>query len=343
MLLISGEGLKKEEFRKRLRRIFTALNRHAKPTTPVENIIMDEDDISAVHTRRLIGDLALFSQPDSDGKNLSVDLEKAQLSEKSPYLTTISTIYEINKIFLKEINCRVKVSDKIQCPWFHETEPKKHPDSPNNTFFNFAPHPAVVDAHYEEIKIIWEGMIESIEEWSTSDRSLMKIHLPPEARNNEKGQKANNVMDHLLFWPVGQKGLARFLAKRLQKNSEGKEITKKMVTDALKNLKHINFDLFAGPWFGYVIRQRPKFPNKLGMTKVIEPDLVWSIYGVTAAETNVADMLDFLHGEFGTDEKLIKLWRDEWENQLVLWRPTPELIEEKWNEALKVRKSIIKK
>ena len=54
ILLISGEGVKSEqEFRKRLRRIFTVINRHAKPTTKVENISMDEDDIAAVHTRRL--------------------------------------------------------------------------------------------------------------------------------------------------------------------------------------------------------------------------------------------------------------------------------------------------
>ena len=50
ILLISGEGVKTEkDFRKRLRRIFTVINRHAKSTTPVENISMDEDDIAAVH------------------------------------------------------------------------------------------------------------------------------------------------------------------------------------------------------------------------------------------------------------------------------------------------------
>ena len=61
VLLISSEGTKsKDEFRKRLRRIFTALNRHAKPTTLVQNISIDEDDIAAVHTIRLLRDLDLF-------------------------------------------------------------------------------------------------------------------------------------------------------------------------------------------------------------------------------------------------------------------------------------------
>ena len=52
--------LKEDAFRKRLRRVFTVLNRHAKQTSKVENISMDEDDIAAIHTRRLLHSIDLF-------------------------------------------------------------------------------------------------------------------------------------------------------------------------------------------------------------------------------------------------------------------------------------------
>ena len=65
VLLISSEGLPEtkkgeEEFRRRLRRIFTVINRHAKATTLVENISMDEDDVAAIHTRKLLNTIELF-------------------------------------------------------------------------------------------------------------------------------------------------------------------------------------------------------------------------------------------------------------------------------------------
>ena len=74
VLVISDEdptqktkGLDENAFRKRLRRIFTVLNRHAKQTTLVENISMDEDDSAAVHTRRLLNEIPFFQSGKNQG------------------------------------------------------------------------------------------------------------------------------------------------------------------------------------------------------------------------------------------------------------------------------------
>ena len=116
-MLISSEGTKsKDEFRKRLRRIFTALNRHAKPTTLVQNISIDEDYIAAVHTRRLLRDLDLFKYSGEDTDNPTVDVRGQQLREGAQQLTTIATIYEMNRIFLENIQCLDK-----KCKWFEKT------------------------------------------------------------------------------------------------------------------------------------------------------------------------------------------------------------------------------
>ena len=49
-----------DSFMLRYRRLFGNLNRHAKTTDQVTNIIMDEDDVFAILTRRIITDHAFF-------------------------------------------------------------------------------------------------------------------------------------------------------------------------------------------------------------------------------------------------------------------------------------------
>ena len=75
------KALEETAFRKRLRRIFTVLNRHAKQTTLVENISMDEDDIAAIHTRRLLNEIELFQWSGNKEDTPVVDTEKAQMKE----------------------------------------------------------------------------------------------------------------------------------------------------------------------------------------------------------------------------------------------------------------------
>ena len=80
VLLISNEDTKDDDdFRSKLRRIFTALNRHAKPTTTVENISIDEDDIAAISARRLLNDIELFRQSGDDRDNTTVSTTAQQL------------------------------------------------------------------------------------------------------------------------------------------------------------------------------------------------------------------------------------------------------------------------
>ena len=52
------------EWMRRYRRLFSSLNRYAKPTDRDTNIIMDEDDLFAVLTRRMITDHKFFRHRD---------------------------------------------------------------------------------------------------------------------------------------------------------------------------------------------------------------------------------------------------------------------------------------
>ena len=329
VLLISNEDTKDDDdFRSKLRRIFTALNRHAKPTTTVENISIDEDDIAAISARRLLNDIELFRQSGDDRDNTTVSTTAQQLREKDQYLTTIATVYAINRIFLENINCTVD-----ECAYYSEQNPRTHTVTSKENFFTFGQPASVVEAHYEELKILWQGMIESVKDWSAKDPSLMKRHIPIDERKKNSGE-----MDHLLFWPVGQKGLARFLAKKI--NEQKRPITKQAVKNTLKYINKIGWDMFTGPWYGYVLRQRPK--KLKGRESLDDIELVFNIHNQAAAETNIQDMLHFLHGDFFLEEKMTENYFEEWDQSLVLWQPKQEDIEKRWKETLKTRDTILK-
>lgn len=89
--------LKHEETKdglERTRRLFSTLNRRAKPTSRGVNIAIDEDDSIAIITRRLVKENDLL-------KNLvSIKLGSKSLpptKSNDPYLTTLTTLYEVNE------------------------------------------------------------------------------------------------------------------------------------------------------------------------------------------------------------------------------------------------------
>ena len=70
------------------RKIFTRVNRYAKPTTTGQNIITDDDDIAAVLSREITNDLI-------DGR--LTKYTSNTLSQSSPEFTTLAIIYNCNK------------------------------------------------------------------------------------------------------------------------------------------------------------------------------------------------------------------------------------------------------
>nr|VFJ61237.1 MAG: DNA sulfur modification protein DndB [Candidatus Kentron sp. DK] len=77
----------------RTRRLFTKLNRYAKPTNYKMNIAIDEDDCVAISTRRLVRELDTlkeFVKIDAAGKQMSSG------KKDSKYFTTMATLYECN-------------------------------------------------------------------------------------------------------------------------------------------------------------------------------------------------------------------------------------------------------
>ncbi|MCA1579159.1 MAG: DGQHR domain-containing protein [Acidobacteria bacterium] len=95
--------LKHEETKtgmQRTRRLFSTLNRRAKPTTKGMNIAIDEDDSVAIVTRRLVKEhkylqkLVLANVESINSKQLNPS------KKNDPYITTLAALYETNEILL---------------------------------------------------------------------------------------------------------------------------------------------------------------------------------------------------------------------------------------------------
>ena len=83
--------------RKRTRRLFSTINRHAKPVSKGENILLDEDDLSAIITRRLIEDFPLLKGRQAIAQNKTANLYKNQYDFA---ITTVLAVYGINEVLL---------------------------------------------------------------------------------------------------------------------------------------------------------------------------------------------------------------------------------------------------
>lgn len=91
-----------EKKRERTRRLFTTLNKTAKPVKKSDIIALDEDDTMAIISRRLIETNNWFSSP-----KILINASENIPSTNRVCLTTISNLYDILKIIFK-----YKIGDK---------------------------------------------------------------------------------------------------------------------------------------------------------------------------------------------------------------------------------------
>ena len=80
------------EWLRRYRRLFSSLNRWAKKTDNDTNIIMDEDDLFAILTRRLITDHEFFQAPGRQKESFKVKTKGKPINVSDGHFTTLQTL-----------------------------------------------------------------------------------------------------------------------------------------------------------------------------------------------------------------------------------------------------------
>jgi len=163
------------------RRLFTTLNRYAKPVTMDDIIALDEDDSVAIATRYLLENFNLFK-----GEKVTKSQNKAIPDKDKTSITSIITLYQCNKELLKLFRIKRK-----------KDEPNSKRDKKSLTdYMRFRPDEEEIQLFENYLVKFWTIFQEEIE--------IVQEYL----QASEEEQPARNFRrkadgGYLLFRPVG--------------------------------------------------------------------------------------------------------------------------------------------
>lgn len=225
-----------ENFMQKYRRLFSNLNRYAKPMDQATNIIMDEDDTFAILTRRLITENNFFQSAGIQRESRRIKTRKGKnLTTRDPYFTSIETLYEMNIELLSS-------SQRISNGW----GPISEEGADLGTFKKFRPSEEYIDNLYNELVIYWEALLTELPVLH-NEPVKMRVHNLPNRKSDEE-------TDHLLFWPIGQQMLAEIARELLnQRLHDPANPTPETVGFALKGLSQLEWQLHQAPWVHFLL------------------------------------------------------------------------------------------
>ena len=182
---------KDTDFKEKYRRLFSHLNRYAKPTDQATNIIMDEDDIFAILTRRLISENTFFKSAGKQSESRHIKTQKGKnLKTGDSYFTSLEALYEMN---IELLHSQQRADRWLGRKRRESKNFQTVPSRPTNTLINSMLNWRRIGRHYS-VKFL--TYIE--------DPTQMRTHALPDRRDDDQ-------TDHLLFWPIGQQMLAELV------------------------------------------------------------------------------------------------------------------------------------
>ena len=179
---------------KRTRRLFTTLNRYAKPVKLNEIIALDEDDIVAIITRRLVEEYELFSD-----EKININKTESIPDSDQKSFTNIITLYRCNDWLLKCFLKKQGIAEKV------------------TKYKRYKKDSVVVEKFYNFVCDYWRLFREynkDIDEFFSTNNNL-------EIRGKQGG--------NLLFRPIGLKAYVEAVSEiYIKQNQNFEEILKKM-------------------------------------------------------------------------------------------------------------------
>lgn len=206
-----------ETGKQKTRRIFTTLNRYAKPVSQDYVIALEEDDIVAIATRNLLEEYDLFT-----GKRVVSANQKAIPKNNKDAITSIITLYQANHELFR---------------FFYEERFNKKPTQKAlSRYLKFRPSNGDIEAFREYAVSYWDAFKRNLsfitEYVNKSDNSAVPY------RNNETG-------GNLLFRPIGLLPFVKaslVIFKREDKNFD----------QIFERFNEINYYIDSKPWH-YVV------------------------------------------------------------------------------------------
>ena len=225
IIVVPSTGESPEAFLKRYRRLFGNLNRYAKSMDNVTNIIMDEDDVFAIVTRRLVTDHEFFTA--SSGHSLRIKTRKGKnLRPQDVFFTSLEALYAINTQLLLS---RARRNGE----W-----------SNLKMYKRFRPEDDYIDNLFDELVHYWDVLLAVLPELRRD---------PPSMRCHDETVLDDEHDDSALFWPIGQELMAE-LARDLLDDGASRGITD--VYERLAPLSKLSWSLHTAPWRNLVLVPR---------------------------------------------------------------------------------------
>ena len=199
----------------RTRRLFTTLNKYAKPVTTSEIIALDEDDAFAVTTRTIVNqyDGLNKASPGEDGELCLVQFEGGRILRTDDHtITTIQTLYKLVSI--------------LSVPGTRAGNRQR------KALKQSRPPQSDIDAMCRDHEEFWEGLREHVPE--------MRESLGSEPAKRIVGKYRHRTGGHILFRPVGQETFARALRILLDRGVP--------IQQGIKALASTELMLNEAPW-----------------------------------------------------------------------------------------------
>jgi len=203
---------------KRSRRLFSTLNRYAKPVSMRDIIALDEDDVIAICTREMVENYSLFQ-----GDRILDIKNKAIPSSNTNAITTIITLYECNRLIAKKVIQSEKVYDY---EGNRITSKKRIEDQ----FLRVRPAEQRINDYCNYINLFWNGLIDNIENIKDFNSSEYKEEF---YRNSNGGD--------LLFRPLGLLAFVKATTEIAITKEEALE-------NVISKYKDYDFDLGSDLW-----------------------------------------------------------------------------------------------
>ena len=236
LMVVRPADSTEEDWLASYRRLFSSLNRYTKPTDRDTNIVMDEDDLFAILTRRLIATHEFFKAPGRHLESVRVQTKGRPLREGTSHFTSLQQLYDMNEVLLT-------TSLRNNTGWGDGPEAERVINLRH--FMRFRPPEEYLDRLFEELKLYWDALIAVVPDLALS---------PSDARNHQADGSNGETADNVLFWPIGQEvmtSVARaLLDKRLPSPDEP---TLEHAKIALNPLAKVGWRLHCVPWRGLLL------------------------------------------------------------------------------------------
>ena len=317
IVIVPKSGESREDFMKKYRKLFSTLNRYAKKTDYATNIIMDEDDMFAILTRRLIMDHEFFRWTGYPNPERIKTTGGIPLKEGATHFTSIETLYEMNIALLSS-------PERVPSKW------GSLKSKGMKAFQQIRPPEEYIETLYNELEMYWDALL--------TEFPVLREH-PSKMRYHEMTDRDRfNGDDHLLFWPMGQMLLAEIARKLIDKQPhDPKHPTPESVGYALRGLGSLEWRLYCPPWQFFLIELildrrslRPKW--KLRGAGAERKPLFRCAYNILSWSLDLEDY----------DQNSLANLKKEWES--LLRPPQPqEKIDEFWQQVTERREMVIRK